>query len=314
VKADHRHYLPLAVGNSWTYTNGTAEKTFSIIGTERIDGKIYYKFDHYFSPLCFSEEDVLLRYDPNSDEFVQLAKRGYEVLGDWVRCDFSGEPYGFCGNQLVQTGASYSVPAGQFDDCVTFSYGRLCDCGEYYDTMAPRLGCIRFEYATAYETFLLKSYRVLPQPHCGDPNHPYPVGDLNQDCRVDLVDLAIMCLHWLDCTAPECNQRPEVYITSPEEGAVIHHLIDSMWVEVDAWDADGKVVKVEFFIDGRRFAEDTSGMDGWNYVTRPPAPLGSILGKIAHEPVALLLLCRSVLPVVSSDDRQVLNGTAFDGS
>jgi len=40
-------------------------------------------------------------------------------------------------------------------------------------------------------------------PQCGDPNHPYPLGDLNQDCHVDLLDLAILALHWLECTAPE---------------------------------------------------------------------------------------------------------------
>ena len=40
-------------------------------------------------------------------------------------------------------------------------------------------------------------------PQCGDPEHPYPLGDLNQDCRVDLLDLAILALHWLECTAPE---------------------------------------------------------------------------------------------------------------
>jgi len=40
-------------------------------------------------------------------------------------------------------------------------------------------------------------------PQCGDPNHPYPLGDLNQDCRVDLLDLAVLALHWLECTAPE---------------------------------------------------------------------------------------------------------------
>ncbi|MBA7618995.1 hypothetical protein ES703_26327 [subsurface metagenome] len=42
-------------------------------------------------------------------------------------------------------------------------------------------------------------------PQCGDPNHPYPVGDLNGDCRVDFLDLALLTLHWLECTAPECG-------------------------------------------------------------------------------------------------------------
>ena len=40
---------------------------------------------------------------------------------------------------------------------------------------------------------------------CGDAEHPYPVGDLNHDCRVNIVDLAILASHWLECTAPECD-------------------------------------------------------------------------------------------------------------
>jgi hypothetical protein len=35
---------------------------------------------------------------------------------------------------------------------------------------------------------------------CGDPTHPYPAGDLNKDCRVDLADFAIMAGNWLVCT------------------------------------------------------------------------------------------------------------------
>ena len=46
-------------------------------------------------------------------------------------------------------------------------------------------------------------YAVQQPPQCGDPNHPYPSGDLNQDCCVDFLDLAIFALNWLECTAPE---------------------------------------------------------------------------------------------------------------
>lgn len=35
---------------------------------------------------------------------------------------------------------------------------------------------------------------------CGDYKHPYPVGDLNKDCRVDMADFAIFSGHWLECT------------------------------------------------------------------------------------------------------------------
>jgi len=35
---------------------------------------------------------------------------------------------------------------------------------------------------------------------CGDYKHPYPVGDVNKDCRVDFLDFAMLTVHWLDCT------------------------------------------------------------------------------------------------------------------
>ena len=40
---------------------------------------------------------------------------------------------------------------------------------------------------------------------CGDVNHPYPVGDVNQDCNVNVLDFALMASHWLDCTYPNSN-------------------------------------------------------------------------------------------------------------
>lgn len=46
---------------------------------------------------------------------------------------------------------------------------------------------------------------ILAAPACGDSQHPYPAVDLNKDCRVDLVDLALLVAHWLECSAPECD-------------------------------------------------------------------------------------------------------------
>jgi hypothetical protein len=40
---------------------------------------------------------------------------------------------------------------------------------------------------------------------CGDTLHPYPEGDVNKDCTVDLLDLALLAAHWLECTSPACN-------------------------------------------------------------------------------------------------------------
>jgi N-acetylneuraminic acid mutarotase len=41
--------------------------------------------------------------------------------------------------------------------------------------------------------------------YCGDVNHPYPVGDMNQDCNVNVMDFALMASHWLDCTYPNSD-------------------------------------------------------------------------------------------------------------
>ncbi|MHC4292100.1 MAG: hypothetical protein ACYS8S_02650 [Planctomycetota bacterium] len=35
---------------------------------------------------------------------------------------------------------------------------------------------------------------------CGDWKHPFPLGDLNSDCRVDLADFALFAENWLVCT------------------------------------------------------------------------------------------------------------------
>jgi hypothetical protein len=40
-------------------------------------------------------------------------------------------------------------------------------------------------------------------------------------------------------------------------------LPETITIEAEAWDPDGIVVKVEFFANGEKFAEDVDGSDGW---------------------------------------------------
>ncbi len=51
--------------------------------------------------------------------------------------------------------------------------------------------------------YTLGAVRYQPTA-CGDALHPYPIGDLNLDCAVNLKDVAIIGLHWLECTRPIC--------------------------------------------------------------------------------------------------------------
>ena len=41
-------------------------------------------------------------------------------------------------------------------------------------------------------------------PICGDENHPYPVGDLNRDCRVDFHDFVLFSSYWQECASSDC--------------------------------------------------------------------------------------------------------------
>jgi hypothetical protein len=45
-------------------------------------------------------------------------------------------------------------------------------------------------------------YVISPEPRCGDLDHPYPPGDANKDCYVNLLDVAMMAENWLTCNDP----------------------------------------------------------------------------------------------------------------
>ena len=185
VRADsHEHYLPLEVGNSWTYTNGTEEITFTIIGTEEINGHTYYKFDDYF---CYAGrgfsgckgrvtrrewgQETLLRYEPDFDSILMYCAACYR--GEVVLYNFSGGyPDITCWYYPSQTGVTCNVPAGEFNDCYKFVLvpvlgGSIYDSifGEY---LAPNVGVVRYvqcsDSSAGYEPiiFELKSYRIGP--------------------------------------------------------------------------------------------------------------------------------------------------------
>jgi len=81
---------------------------------------------------------------------------------------------------------------------------------------------------------------------------------------VNFVDFAQMADEWLDYLPWVYNESPEVSITYPEQGETVpYNTIDPVIIEVDASDSDGSVVKVEFFANGDKVAEDTTGYDGW---------------------------------------------------
>ena len=178
-------YFPLNVGNSWTYTNGTEELTFTIIGTEEIGGHTYYRFDKYFSvlpPLPNGEVSIILtnvslRYDLIAN---RILRRGYGA-DEFIRYDFTGDEWdpgtGIGGCQLKEIGLVCDVPAGEFSDCIKFQFGLHPSAGPdaaaYGEYLAPNVGVIKFvmpggDYPDRLEgqdiTFVLESYTIIPEP------------------------------------------------------------------------------------------------------------------------------------------------------
>jgi len=177
-------YFPLNVGNSWTYTNGTEEITFTIISTEEIDGHTYYKFNDYFNifPPVPGEGfeptlgiETLFRYDPTADIVIMCPRSGtpQAIRYDFTRDEWNpGFAIGWC--RLKQSDVTCSVPAGEFSDCVNFGFGGS-GTGEsdYYpigEYLAPNVGTIKYVIpgSGASEgrdvTFVLQSYTIVPEP------------------------------------------------------------------------------------------------------------------------------------------------------
>lgn len=65
------------------------------------------------------------------------------------------------------------------------------EIGVRLQSVNPGSGAIGFT-SLAFDNFHVKQI-----PTCGDAAHPYPAGDLNHDCHVNMKDLAILVSNWL---------------------------------------------------------------------------------------------------------------------
>jgi len=177
-------YFPLNVGNSWTYTNGTEELTFTIIGTEEINGHTYYKFNDYFyiyPPPPNGEHRVtigretLFRYDSEADRVLMIWAGEDAIRYDFRGGVWTGGVYGL--SRLKQSNVTCYVPAGEFSDCINFQFDWWSDEGPdayaHGEYLAPNVGNIKFvrpggDCSNISEgervTFELKSYTIIPEP------------------------------------------------------------------------------------------------------------------------------------------------------
>ena len=74
-----------------------------------------------------------------------------------------------------------------------------------FDVYAYGVGLIAHGDIDAETGQLTELDELSDRAVCGDSTHPYPVGDLNHDCRVNLFDMSLLAEHWCQCTDPECD-------------------------------------------------------------------------------------------------------------
>ena len=127
----------------------------------------------------------------------------------------------------VDTGVAYNTgvwyhlgwemnpPTSTFDLYIsTGAFTTPAASGSYSSIVGAWVGTMYFSSWSSSPEYYIDDVNIVgdltPTPVCGDVDHPYPVGDFDQDCYVDFVDLAVITLNWLDCTDPFgwCNYTP----------------------------------------------------------------------------------------------------------
>ena len=108
------------------------------------------------------------------------------------------------GSPCIDAGDNTAVPPdtadldedGNISERIPLDLGgntRFTDDPKIDDTGVPATGYPEIVEMGAYERY----------EFCGDPGHPFPVGDINRDCKVDFFDIAIVAAHWLEDARPE---------------------------------------------------------------------------------------------------------------
>jgi hypothetical protein len=75
---------------------------------------------------------------------------------------------------------------------------------------------------------------------CGSPIHPYPTGDINSDCKVDIIDAVILALAWLSEDGG-IGWDPDCEIGIPADGIISwpdFSVLGAHWLECTKPDCD----------------------------------------------------------------------------
>ncbi|KAA0227299.1 T9SS C-terminal target domain-containing protein [candidate division KSB1 bacterium] len=143
---DSVSYLPLALGNSWTFgSNFPGTTTETIIDTVRADGYLYYRFDQFreFSrPLLRMNDSLELIVRHENEEQVWL-KFGAKIGESWHV--YGPKRLAEWTVTLESTTDTVEVGAGRFFPCYRFYFKFFGADNDWIEWYAPNLGPVKRE-------------------------------------------------------------------------------------------------------------------------------------------------------------------------
>lgn len=117
------------------------------------------------------------------------------VSGQWLYYEAGITPFELFGDFLGQTSVPAILNGG---DVVGLDVVVVGNNGSYTGMKSENLGIGK---NNDWSTFGIHHLATVVAG-CGDSQHPYPTGDFNHDCQVNLKDFAILAGYWTDCTDP----------------------------------------------------------------------------------------------------------------
>ncbi|MHC4737525.1 MAG: dockerin type I domain-containing protein [Planctomycetota bacterium] len=176
-------------GRYWT--NGNPED-FVVDGSSLIaeaglvsvsqDGVNWYRYDN--GPYADTFAPTLGRvYDPNNPD-TSIGQWNYWWGGPTeptLPLDPMLTAVDLAGMTVAETAQAYGCSAG----------------GGGFDLAESGMDWIEYVRIEGNENVTPEIDAVADVACCGDYKHPFPIGDINSDCRVDYGDLTLLCQYWL---------------------------------------------------------------------------------------------------------------------
>ena len=166
------------------------------------DGETWYSYDGPNLPRADTFAPTLGRtYDPNNavDAYTGWENLWWgEVTNPTVPLDPNLTAADFVGKTVAEVCMIYDQSAGgtgfDLQDLAPQDYAALATDEE---TGRKWIQYVKVEY-TGSDLYETEIDAVADVSCCGDYRHRYPGGDFNSDCRVDLLDFAILASNWVD--------------------------------------------------------------------------------------------------------------------